>query len=81
MSGDMPGDRFSYNDFGGTFGGPMWIPKVYNGKQKTFFFISNDHLRRLGTNVATFSAPTAIERQEDFTQSFTTQLVNGVRNM
>src|SRR6266404_4006463 len=32
----------------------------------------NDHLRKLGTNVATFSVPTAVERQGDFTQSFTT---------
>jgi hypothetical protein len=28
------------NDFGGTVGGPIWIPKVYNGKDKTFFFFS-----------------------------------------
>jgi Carboxypeptidase regulatory-like domain len=26
------------NDFGGTLGGPVIIPKVYNGKNKTFFF-------------------------------------------
>jgi hypothetical protein len=28
------------NDFGGTVGGPIWIPKVYNGTNKTFFFFS-----------------------------------------
>src|ERR1019366_4998014 len=28
------------NDFGGTVGGPVWIPKVYNGRNKTFFFFS-----------------------------------------
>jgi len=33
-----------------------------------------------GRGLATFSVPTAVERQGDFTQSFTTQLVNGVRN-
>ena len=26
------------NDFGGTFGGPVRIPGLYNGKDKTFFF-------------------------------------------
>jgi len=26
-----------WNDFGFTFGGPVWIPKVYKGKDKTFF--------------------------------------------
>jgi hypothetical protein len=28
------------NDFGGTLGGPVFIPKIYNGKDKTFFFFS-----------------------------------------
>ncbi|MBV8844482.1 MAG: TonB-dependent receptor [Bryobacterales bacterium] len=28
------------NDYGGTVGGPVWIPKIYNGKDKTFFFFS-----------------------------------------
>ena len=78
LVGSVP-PHFIYNDYGGTFGGPVWIPKLYNGKQKTFFFVSNDGLRKLGTNVATFSVPTALERQGDFTQSFTTQLVNGQR--
>ena len=31
-----------FNEPGGTFGGPVWIPKVYDGRQKTFFFISFD---------------------------------------
>ena len=28
------------NDFGGTLGGPVIIPKLYNGKNKTFFFFN-----------------------------------------
>ena len=31
-----------FNEFGGTFGGPVWIPKLYNGREKTFFFVSYD---------------------------------------
>lgn len=27
-------------DFGGTFGGPVWIPKLYNGKDRSFFFFA-----------------------------------------
>jgi outer membrane receptor for Fe3+-dicitrate len=27
-----------YNQYGGTIGGPVWIPKVYNGKNQVFFF-------------------------------------------
>jgi len=43
-----------YNDFGGTFGGPVWIPKIYEQKDKTFFFFS-DEARR----VVTYSNPAA----------------------
>jgi hypothetical protein len=33
------------NDFGGTLGGPIWIPHVYNGRDRTFFFFSYEALR------------------------------------
>ena len=33
------------NDFGGTLGGPLRIPKLYNGKDKTFFFFTYEGLR------------------------------------
>src|SRR5437763_6765777 len=33
------------NDFGGTFGGPVRIPHLYDGKDKTFFFVSYEGLR------------------------------------
>jgi len=33
------------NDFGGTLGGPVRIPGLYNGKDKTFFFVSYEGLR------------------------------------
>jgi hypothetical protein len=33
------------DDYGGTFGGPVWIPKIYNGKNKTFFFFNLERYR------------------------------------
>ena len=33
------------NDWGGTFGGPFWIPKVYDGRNKTFFFYSYERYK------------------------------------
>ena len=33
------------NDFGGTLGGPISIPKIYNGKDKTFFFFGYEQFR------------------------------------
>src|SRR5205814_7749254 len=44
------------NDYGFTFGGPIWIPKVYNGHDKTFLFFNFEQYREtlnVGTNVAT----------------------------
>jgi hypothetical protein len=33
-------NKVRINDYGVTIGGPVWIPKVYKGKDKTFFFFS-----------------------------------------
>ena len=37
--------KLRYNDFGGTLGGPVWIPKIYEQKNKTFFFVSEEARR------------------------------------
>ena len=49
-----PRSRLRYNDFGGTVGGPVWIPKVYEQRNKTFFFVSEEARR-----IVTYSNPTA----------------------
>jgi hypothetical protein len=68
-----------FNQFGGTIGGPLRIPKVYNGAGRTFFFFAFDKTINTNPLPVTLSLPTALERSGDFSQSFTTQLVNGVR--
>ena len=56
-----------YNDFGYTFGGPVWIPKVYDGRGKTFFFFSQEFRRVITYSAFTNSGvPTKAERQGDF---------------
>jgi hypothetical protein len=37
-----PRPKQRMNNFGGSFGGPVWIPKLYNGHNKTFFFFTYD---------------------------------------
>jgi hypothetical protein len=66
-----------FNEYGGTFGGPVWIPKVYSGKQKTFFFVSVDYTKNVDPRGGIRSIPTALERTGDFSQSFTTRTVSG----
>lgn len=55
-----------YHDFGYTIGGPVYLPKIYDGRDKTFFFVSQE-IRRV-INYSTFNVivPTASERQGDF---------------
>jgi hypothetical protein len=40
-----PTPALRQNDFGGTFSGPVWIPGIYNGKDRTFFFFAYEGLR------------------------------------
>jgi Carboxypeptidase regulatory-like domain/TonB-dependent Receptor Plug Domain len=47
-----------YNDFGFTFGGPFWIPKLYNGKGKTFFFWSEEWRKAQTPATNTITVPT-----------------------
>src|SRR5262249_33523815 len=68
-----------YNLYGGTLGGPVWLPRLYDGKGKTFFFASWEGIRNKDPRLTTLSVPTELERQGDFSQSFTTQLVGGQR--
>ncbi len=40
-----PISKFHRNDFGATIGGPVYIPKLYNGKNRTYFFYSYEGYR------------------------------------
>ncbi len=67
-----------FNEYGGTFGGPVRIPKLYNGRDKTFFFVNFDGTRNADPRFSITSVPTDLERKGDFSQSLTTQNVGGV---
>jgi hypothetical protein len=54
------------NDFGGTIGGPIWIPKVYDGHNKTFFFFSLEEFRESSALNFSDTVPTAAYRIGDF---------------
>lgn len=57
------------NEWGGTIGGPVLIPKVYNGKDRTFFFFSFDQFYRRGGALAGLNTlPTAKMQEGDFSE-------------
>jgi Carboxypeptidase regulatory-like domain len=60
------------NDYGGTLGGPVWIPKLYNGRDKTFFFFSYEQFRQTQGSTNTSTVPTDAQRQGDFSSLLTT---------
>ena len=58
----------NYNDFGGTLGGPVFFPHLYNGKDKTFFFVSWDVSLLHENRPTLLTVPLSLERQGNFTQ-------------
>lgn len=56
------------NNFGGTLGGPVRIPKLYNGKDKTFFQFTWESLRYPRQATIQNTVPSARLRAGDFTQ-------------
>ena len=54
------------NQFGGTVGGPVRVPHVYNGKEKTFFFFGYEGFRQRLLSQSPVISPTAAELGGDF---------------
>jgi hypothetical protein len=65
----VPRADFTYNRWGGTFNGPVLIPKLYNGRNRTFFLygyegIKEDRPRNNGTP----TVPSAAMKNGDFSE-------------
>ena len=58
-----------WKNFGGSVGGPLIIPKVYNGKNKTFFWIAGEAYRQNQTSSTQTNLPTPLEVTGNFSQS------------
>jgi trimeric autotransporter adhesin len=58
-----------WKNYGGSVGGPVVIPRLYNGHNRTFFWIAGEAYRQNQTSSTKISVPTALERVGDFSQS------------
>jgi len=65
------------NDFGGSVGGPVRIPWLYNGKDKTFFFFNYEGFRQVNGGKELMSAPTQAMLGGDFSALLTPTIVDG----
>jgi hypothetical protein len=78
IQGSKP--KIIMNDFGGTLGGPLSVPHLYNGKERTFFFASYEGLRLPRETPINTSVPTLAMRGDgtgyaDLTNYLTQQCV------
>lgn len=65
----LPSPRLNRNQFGANIGGPVWIPKLYKGSNKTFFFFNWERGRNLQGAVAGYrTVPNADFRNGDFSK-------------
>src|ERR1700722_5292054 len=70
--------------WGASFGGKVFIPKLYDGRNKTFFYLGVEHYDDTQSSSSVFATPTALEKTGDFSKSSVTiydplNTINGVR--
>ena len=61
-----PKDPFKWNQYGFTVGGPVWLPKIFNGKDKLFFMTNFEGYRDRKALQGIYTVPTAAMRRGDF---------------
>ena len=61
-----------FKNYGDSLGGPIRIPKIYDGRNKTFFFVTTEGYRDFDSATEVASVPTMLERNGNFSQSMST---------
>jgi len=64
--GSLTKPKLTTNDYGISAGGPVFIPHIYNGRDKTFFFSTYEGFRSPQTSTKQYSVPTAAMKQGNF---------------
>jgi hypothetical protein len=75
-SPQVPRSILRYNNFGGTIGGPVYIPGIYKQTNKTFFFVSEEARRIVTYGNSTGSVPYAGMINGNFSHVVCTKWVN-----
>ncbi len=65
------------NDFGASVGGPIRIPWLYNGNDKSFFFFNYEGFRQTNGGTSLLSAPTQAMLGGDFSSLLTPTTIGG----
>lgn len=59
-----------YYNWGASLGGPVVVPHLYDGRNKTFFWIGSEGYIQTSPYTQTFVVPTALQRSGDFSQTY-----------
>lgn len=59
----------TYYQYGFSGGGPVLLPKLYNGRKRTFFFVNYETVRSADGRSSLWTIPTALERRGDFSNT------------
>ena len=65
-----PRRQLQKNQFGFALGGPLTVPKLYHGKNRTFYFFAYEGLRQHSFSSFTGTVPTSAQLQGDFSHTF-----------
>jgi outer membrane receptor protein involved in Fe transport len=77
LSPTAPKAPLRQNQFGFELGGPVWIPKLYDGRNKTFFMIDYEGLRLIKNVTQLDTVLTPLMRQGNFSEAKQLKAVNG----
>jgi hypothetical protein len=67
----LPRNAFRRNEYGVAVGGPIFIPKIYDGRNKTFFFFNWEKTPQRAPDNILATVPTVAQRAGDFSQTRT----------
>jgi hypothetical protein len=62
-------NAFRRNEYGLTVGGPVYLPYLYNGRNKTFFFVNWEQVKQRSPDNIIVTAPTVLQRAGDFSET------------
>jgi hypothetical protein len=66
----LPRAAFKRNEYGFAIGGPVLLPHLYDGRDRTFFFFNYEGVRQNTPQTIIDTVPTALQRRGDFSQTF-----------
>ena len=68
FAGALPRPPYERNEYGGNLNGPIYIPKLYDGRNRSFFFFGYEGYNLQQSATVSSQQPTVLERQGIFTE-------------